>query len=158
MPRAPPSPRRRPSPGADPIGRRMSRRRLSLYTFLPRALLVSARFQAPRRSVGPLAHEPPPDDSRSSSVLLASGVFAGTASAAVPRLIFPVVAKASYTDDFGAPRWQGRHEGNDLMAAQALAGRGGRARAHRQVHVVPRGRLHALPLRQERHDSTCTST
>jgi murein DD-endopeptidase MepM/ murein hydrolase activator NlpD len=51
-------------------------------------------------------------------VLLVTGVYAGTASAAVPRLIFPVVAKASYTDDFGAPRWQGRHEGNDLMAAK----------------------------------------
>ena len=51
-------------------------------------------------------------------VLLVSGVYAGTASAAVPRLIFPVVAKASYTDDFGAPRWQGSHEGNDLMAAK----------------------------------------
>ena len=51
-------------------------------------------------------------------ILLATGVFAGTASAAVPRLIFPVVGKVSYTDDFGAPRWQGRHEGNDLMAAK----------------------------------------
>jgi murein DD-endopeptidase MepM/ murein hydrolase activator NlpD len=49
-------------------------------------------------------------------ILLATGVFAGTASAAVPRLIFPVVGKVSYMDDFGAPRWQGRHEGNDLMA------------------------------------------
>ena len=85
-------------------------------------------------------------------ILLATGILAGTASAAVPRLIFPVVAKASYTDDFGAPRWQGRHEGNDLMAAEALAGRGGRARARRQVHVVLARRLHALPLRQERHE------
>jgi hypothetical protein len=51
-------------------------------------------------------------------VLLATGVFAGTAGAAVPRIIFPVVGKVSYTDDFGAPRWQGRHEGNDLMAAK----------------------------------------
>ena len=51
-------------------------------------------------------------------ILLATGIFAGTASAAVPRLIFPVVSKVSYTDDFGAPRWQGSHEGNDLMAAK----------------------------------------
>jgi hypothetical protein len=36
----------------------------------------------------------------------------------VPRLVFPVVAKVSYQDDFGDPRWQGRHEGNDLMAAK----------------------------------------
>jgi hypothetical protein len=28
------------------------------------------------------------------------------------------VAKTTYTNDFGAPRWQGRHEGNDLMAAK----------------------------------------
>jgi hypothetical protein len=51
-------------------------------------------------------------------VLLATGVFAGTADAAVPRLIFPVIAKVSYQDDFGDPRWQGSHEGNDLMAAK----------------------------------------
>jgi len=28
------------------------------------------------------------------------------------------VAKTTYTNDFGAPRWQGRHEANDLMAAK----------------------------------------
>jgi hypothetical protein len=28
------------------------------------------------------------------------------------------VAKTTYTNDFGAPRWQGRHQGNDLMAAK----------------------------------------
>jgi len=36
----------------------------------------------------------------------------------VPRLIFPVVGPTSYTDDFGDPRAQGRHEGNDIMAAK----------------------------------------
>jgi hypothetical protein len=51
-------------------------------------------------------------------VLLLSGIFAGTATAAVPRLVFPVVAKVSYTDDFGDPRGQGAHEGNDIMAAK----------------------------------------
>jgi Peptidase family M23 len=51
-------------------------------------------------------------------VLLLAGAFSGTAGAAVPRIIFPVVAKVSYTNDFGAPRWQGGHEGNDLMAAK----------------------------------------
>jgi Peptidase family M23 len=54
-------------------------------------------------------------------ILLATGAFAGTASAAVPRLIFPVIAKVSYTDDFGAPRWQGSHEGNDIMAPKRSA-------------------------------------
>jgi hypothetical protein len=43
--------------------------------------------------------------------------LAPTASAKVPRLVFPVVGTVSYTDDFGDPRWQGSHEGNDLMAA-----------------------------------------
>jgi hypothetical protein len=51
--------------------------------------------------------------------LLASWVFVGTASAAVPeRLMFPVVAKVHYTDDFGAPRGGHLHRGNDIMAAR----------------------------------------
>ncbi|MFN8122528.1 MAG: peptidoglycan DD-metalloendopeptidase family protein [Thermoleophilia bacterium] len=29
---------------------------------------------------------------------------------------FPVLGKYTYSDDFGAPRHQGRHEGNDIMA------------------------------------------
>jgi murein DD-endopeptidase MepM/ murein hydrolase activator NlpD len=51
-------------------------------------------------------------------VLLATWAFSGTAVAAVPRLVFPVVAKVSYVDDFGDPRPQGHHEGNDIMAAK----------------------------------------
>lgn len=51
-------------------------------------------------------------------VLLAAWASSATAGAAVPRLVFPVVASVSYTNDFGAPRWQGRHEGNDIMAAK----------------------------------------
>jgi hypothetical protein len=51
-------------------------------------------------------------------VLLATWASSATAGAAVPNFVFPVVAKTTYTDDFGAPRWQGRHEGNDLMAAK----------------------------------------
>jgi hypothetical protein len=39
-----------------------------------------------------------------------------TTQAAVPRLVFPVLGKASFVDDFGAPRGTGAHEGNDLMA------------------------------------------
>ncbi|MGE5690203.1 MAG: M23 family metallopeptidase [Pseudomonadota bacterium] len=41
---------------------------------------------------------------------------AGAAPSGVPELIFPVVGSATYTDDFGDARGQGRHEGNDLMA------------------------------------------
>ena len=49
-------------------------------------------------------------------VLLAAWAYAGTAGAAVPRLVFPVVAATHYTDDFGAPRPSGSHQGNDIMA------------------------------------------
>jgi hypothetical protein len=50
--------------------------------------------------------------------LLFLAVSAGTAQAAsVPDLTaFPVVGNVSYIDDFGAPRAQGPHEGNDIMS------------------------------------------
>jgi hypothetical protein len=51
-------------------------------------------------------------------VLLATWAFTATAGAAVPRLVFPVVAATSYTDDFGDARPSGSHQGNDLMAAK----------------------------------------
>lgn len=51
-------------------------------------------------------------------VLLATWASSATAGAAVPNFVFPVVAKTTYTNDFGAPRGQGRHAGNDLMAAK----------------------------------------
>jgi hypothetical protein len=50
------------------------------------------------------------------TALLLASALAGTAEAAVPRIVFPVVAKNHYTDDFGALRGQGSHEGNDIMA------------------------------------------
>jgi hypothetical protein len=55
---------------------------------------------------------------RSILTLLLAGVLAGTAQAASPpdRIIFPVVGQVRYTDDFGAPRGNHRHQGNDLMA------------------------------------------
>jgi hypothetical protein len=56
---------------------------------------------------------------------LGAGVTAGPAAARtdlaagkVPQLIFPVVGDAHYTNDFGDPRGQGRHEGIDMMAAK----------------------------------------
>ena len=54
-------------------------------------------------------------------LLLAVGVFAGTANAAaeVPEVTaFPVVGNVTYTDDFGDPRPQGSHEGNDIMSVR----------------------------------------
>jgi hypothetical protein len=46
------------------------------------------------------------------------GVYAGTAQAAsVPAVTaFPVVGNVHYIDDFGAPRSQGPHQGNDIMS------------------------------------------
>ena len=66
-------------------------------------------------------------------LLLLLGVTAGTAAAfppdpppggpvhpaqAVPRFVFPVVGPARYLSDFGDPRAQGRHEGNDIMSVR----------------------------------------
>src|SRR6266576_1540659 len=42
---------------------------------------------------------------------------AGAFAAPVPEhIIFPVVGKVAYIDDFGAPRPGGPHQGNDIMA------------------------------------------
>jgi hypothetical protein len=72
-----------------------------------------------------------------SVVILLAAVFAGAAAAQpagkVPAFVFPVVGPVQYTDDFGDPRGQGRHEGNDLMAprrAVAVAAEAGRIKFH----------------------------
>ena len=50
---------------------------------------------------------------------LAAGTAAAFAANKVPEhIIFPVVAKVQYIDDFGAPRPGGAHQGNDIMAAK----------------------------------------
>ena len=49
------------------------------------------------------------------------------------RIIFPVLGRARYFDDFGQPRHQGRHMGNDIVApkkALALAAEAGRVKFH----------------------------
>src|SRR5262249_51172157 len=38
--------------------------------------------------------------------------------AEAPRLIFPVVGQATYSDDFGLPRAGGPHQGIDILAAR----------------------------------------
>ena len=52
-------------------------------------------------------------------IALTAGLTAASAPAAaapkVPQLIFPVVGKATYFDDFGSARGQGGHQGTDLM-------------------------------------------
>jgi Peptidase family M23 len=54
-------------------------------------------------------------------VILAAALVAGPAAASptaggVPNVVFPVVGPYRYTNDFGDPRPQGRHEGNDILA------------------------------------------
>jgi peptidase M23-like protein len=56
-----------------------------------------------------------------------------TSSGGVPQLIFPVVGPATYTDDYGDPRGQGRHAGNDIMSlrrAPAVAVEDGSVKFH----------------------------
>jgi len=62
------------------------------------------------------------------SFLLSAGAASASGSAKVPTLVFPVLGATTYTDDFGDPRGQGAHEGNDIMApkrALALAAEAG---------------------------------
>jgi hypothetical protein len=50
---------------------------------------------------------------------LVAGSAAASAAGKVPdHIIFPVVGKVQYIDDFGAPRGGSPHQGNDLMAAK----------------------------------------
>ena len=54
---------------------------------------------------------------RSILILVLLGICTGTANAAVPKqLVFPVVGPVTFQDDFGAPRGNHRHQGNDIMA------------------------------------------
>jgi hypothetical protein len=65
--------------------------------------------------------------------LVLAGLSSAPASAAVPRLAFPVVGNVSFTNDYGAPRPGGWHQGNDIMArwrAPAIAAERGRVQLH----------------------------
>ncbi|MEO5575150.1 MAG: M23 family metallopeptidase [Gaiellaceae bacterium] len=67
------------------------------------------------------------------SLLLSAGAAAASPTAQVPRIVFPILGAASYTDDFGDPRGQGGHEGNDIMAprrALVLAAEAGTVKFH----------------------------
>jgi len=46
---------------------------------------------------------------------LVAGANASQAKS-VPRLVFPVIGAVTYSDDFGAPRTGGTHQGNDILA------------------------------------------
>jgi hypothetical protein len=66
--------------------------------------------------------------------LLLLGAVAGTAGAHArkpARILFPVLGPVRYSDDFGAPRPGGPHQGIDILApkrALALAAEGGRVK------------------------------
>jgi murein DD-endopeptidase MepM/ murein hydrolase activator NlpD len=49
---------------------------------------------------------------------LCAGVHAQVSQAAAPpqTIVFPVVGRVSFSDDFGEPRAQGGHPGNDILA------------------------------------------
>ena len=67
------------------------------------------------------------------ALLLTAGTAAASPEAKVPRLVFPVLGSASYVNDFGDPRGQGGHQGNDIMAprrALALAAEAGTVKFH----------------------------
>ena len=67
------------------------------------------------------------------ALLLTAGAAAASPAAQVPRLVFPVLGTASYIDDFGDPRGQGGHQGNDIMAprrALVLAAEAGTVQFH----------------------------
>ena len=51
-----------------------------------------------------------------SAVGLAGGVASAQSNGPVPRLIFPIVGSVAWSNDFGAARYSGSHQGNDLMA------------------------------------------
>jgi peptidoglycan LD-endopeptidase LytH len=73
--------------------------------------------------------------------LLAAEIAVSSASAREPgqppakpvskSIVFPVIGKVTYTDDYGDPRSGGRHAGNDLMAPRkslAVAAESGRVK------------------------------
>jgi hypothetical protein len=67
------------------------------------------------------------------ALLCFAGAAAASPAAAVPRLVFPVLGEATYTDDFGDARGQGRHEGIDMLAprrALVLAAEAGTVKFH----------------------------
>ena len=115
---------------------------------LPKAF-VSVRPSRANRSP---CSTPPDDSPRTSFPSFRLGSSQEPHSAAVPDMTaFPVVGNVSYTDDFGDPAADGSHQGNDIMAVRhqpAVAVEPGWVEKWTQ----PVGRrLHALPVRQERH-------
>jgi hypothetical protein len=118
----------------------------------------------------------PRTTARTFLVLVFAWVLTGTAHAAVPRIAFPVVGKTAYSDDFGAPRGSGSHQGNDIMARRktpVVAAEGGKvvkwtssARAGCMLYLYGRSGTTYLyihlnndrTMRNDTHDnSTCVN-
>ena len=72
---------------------------------------------------------------------LVAGSAAASAAGKVPdHIVFPVVGKVQYIDDFGAPRGGSPHQGNDLMAAKkspAVAAEAGKVEVLDDVGARP---------------------
>ena len=72
-------------------------------------------------------------------------VTAGPASAEEVRAItFPVYGRVSYSDDFGAPRSQGPHQGNDLMGSKLMPELAARDATVKYMRLDARGNLLVL--------------
>jgi murein DD-endopeptidase MepM/ murein hydrolase activator NlpD len=86
-----------------------------------RALLVLALFGLAAGSAAAYPPEPPPPPKSKPK----------PPPPKRKRIVFPVLGTVEFSDDFGAPRPQGRHEGVDILAprhALALAAEPGRVR------------------------------
>jgi murein DD-endopeptidase MepM/ murein hydrolase activator NlpD len=65
-------------------------------------------------------------------LVLASALLAAAAATAGPppaQIVFPVIGAVTFRDDFGDPRWEGGHPGNDILAdrhAPVVAAESGR--------------------------------
>ena len=87
-----------------------------------------ARHRTTRRTLLPVAIA-----AATAAVTAGPSERAAATPEAVPRLVFPVVGPARYSDDFGDARGSGRHEGVDIVApkrAIAVAAEAGTVRIH----------------------------
>jgi hypothetical protein len=68
---------------------------------------------------------------------LAAAAVAAPSGKPPAQIVFPVIGPAQYTDDFGDARWQGRHEGNDIVSvrrALAVAAEAGTVEFDQSAH------------------------
>jgi hypothetical protein len=95
--------------------------------------VLGALAAAAAATAGPPVPDPgKPQPSRAGAESAPAAVEAGARSG-VPRLIFPVVGRVEYSDDFGDARSQGAHEGIDVVAAKrslAVAAEAGTVEFH----------------------------